>query len=413
MYCIRTHRKETRMNGIKIIFNKEMHRVWKDPKMILSLFVLPVVMMIFIYGLIGMLGSRSQEEAETHRSIVRIQNAPEGLAEHLEEFARGAEITYLSLEDSVEEVKQGIYDGDVDLLVVFPEDFLQNIRSYQDGQPHPEVQTFYNPSETYSELARERFVASMQEYEKQLLAQRFGSAEVLTAFTIDATNTESQIMDTKKAGAAYLSMMLPYLITLLLFAGTMSLGTDTISGEKERGTMASMLVTPVKRSSIVLGKLLALTVLSLISALVYIVSMVIAMPKAMAGMGEMSHTLDAGQIVMIAFIMLTLSFLYVALVGIVAVYARTVKEAGSYVTPIYLIVIVAGIITMFSGNDGHSAVEYLIPIYNSSVALGDILSGESNLTSFFLTIVSSLAVGGILTFGITKAFGNEHVMFHA
>ena len=220
-------------------------------------------------------------------------------------------------------------------------------------------------------------------------------------------------MDTKKAGAAYLSMMLPYLITLLLFAGTMSLGTDTISGEKERGTMASMLVTPVKRSSIVLGKLLALTVLSLISALVYIVSMVVAMPKAMAGMGEMSLTLDAGQIVMIAFIMLTLAFLYVALVGIVAVYARTVKEAGSYVTPIYLIVIVAGIITMFSGNDGHSVVEYLIPIYNSSVALGDILSGELEVTSFFMTIASSLAAGGILTFGITKAFDNEHVMFHA
>ena len=206
--------------------------------------------------------------------------------------------------------------------------------------------------------------------------------------------------------------MLPYLITLLLFAGTMSLGTDTISGEKERGTMASMLVTPIKRTSIVLGKLLALTVLSLISALVYIISLVVAMPKAMAGMGEMSLTLDAGQVVMIAFIMLTLAFLYVALVGIVAVYARTVKEAASYVTPIYLIVIVAGIITMFSGQEGHSLVEYMIPIYNSSLALGDILSGELELSAFFITIASSLVMGSILTLGIAKAFDNEHVMFH-
>lgn len=401
------------MNGIKIIFNKEMHRVWKDPKMILSLFILPVVMMIFIYGLIGMLGSQSAKEAEAHRSVVSIQNAPEGLADEIGEFSAGADITYLSAGDSVEAVKQGIYDGTVDLLVVFPSNFSEDIRAYQTGKQQPEVQTFYNPSETYSELARERFVGSMQEYEKKLLAERFGSADVLTAFTIDATNTESQIMDTQKAKAAYLSMMLPYLITLLLFAGTMSLGTDTISGEKERGTMASMLVTPVKRSSIVLGKLLALTVLSLISAVVYIVSMVVAMPKAMAGMGDMSITLDAGQIVMIAFIMLTLAFLYVALVGIVAVYSRTVKEAGSYVTPIYLIVIVAGIITMFSGDDGHSMVEYLIPIYNSSVALGDILSGELEITAFLLTIASSLVVGGLLTFGITKAFGNERVMFHA
>lgn len=401
------------MNGIRIIFNKEMHRVWKDPKMILSLFVVPVVMMILMYGLIGMLGSKSEKDVQTHRSIVRIQNAPEGLADELKAFSEEAEIQYLSSEDDVESVKTEIYEGKTDLLVIFPETFSEDIQTYQSGMPHPDVKTYYNPSETYSELSRERFVGIMQEYEKTILEKRFGSMDVLTAFTIDATNQENQIMDEKKASAAYLSMMLPYLITLLLFAGTMSLGTDTISGEKERGTMASMLVTPVKRTSIVMGKLLALTVLSLISALVYIISMVIALPKAMSGLGDMSITLDAGQIVMIAFIMLTLAFLYVALVGIVAVYARTVKEAASYVSPIYLLVIVAGIITMFSGNDGHSWVEYMIPIYNSSLALGDVLSGELEILPFVITILSSVVAGGLLTVGIAKAFGNEHVMFHA
>lgn len=400
------------MNGIKIIFNKEMHRVWKDPKMILSLFVLPVIMMIVIYGLIGMMESKSTKEVQEHRFAVTIQNAPTSFLEEMKSFLEASDVTYLSAGENMEEVKQGIYDGDKDLLVVFPENFEEEIRSFQPGNQHPEIKTYYNPSETYSELARERFIASMKEYEKTFLEERFGNMDVLTAFTIDATNKDNQIMDTKKAGAAFLSMMLPYLITLLLFAGTMSLGTDTISGEKERGTMASMLVTPIKRTSIVLGKLLALTVLSLISALVYIISLVVAMPKAMAGMGEMSLTLDAGQVVMIAFIMLTLAFLYVALVGIVAVYARTVKEAASYVTPIYLIVIVAGIITMFSGQEGHSLVEYMIPIYNSSLALGDILSGELELSAFFITIASSLVMGSILTLGIAKAFDNEHVMFH-
>ena len=401
------------MSGIKIIFNKEMHRVWKDPKMILSLFILPVVMMILIYGLIGMLGSRSQEQMEQHRSVVWIQNAPEGLESQLPSFFQEADVSYLSAGEATDAVTQGIYDGTIDLLAVFPENFLEQVNHYAEGGVHPDVETYYNPTESYSQLARERFVSAMQEYEKQLLADRFGGEDMLTAFTVDAATGGNVIMDTKKAGSEYLSMMLPYLITLLLFAGTMSLGTDTISGEKERGTMASMLVTPVKRSSIVLGKLLSLTVLSLISALIYIVAMVVAMPKAMAGMGDMTLTLDAGQIVMIAFIMLTLAFLYVALVGIVAVYARTVKEAGSYITPIYLIVIVAGIITMFSGIDGHSSMEYLIPIYNSSIALGDIFSGELEMMPFLLTVSSTLVVGALLTWVITKAFGDERVMFHA
>ena len=71
-------------------------------------------------------------------------------------------------------------------------------------------------------------------------------------------------------------MMLPYFITILLFAGAMGLGVDMITGEKERGTMASLLVTPVKRSSIVLGKVFALMALTGISSVIYVAAMVAA-----------------------------------------------------------------------------------------------------------------------------------------
>ena len=152
----------------------------------------------------------------------------------------------MSAGEATDAVTQGIYDGTIDLLAVFPENFLEQVNHYAEGGVHPDVETYYNPTESYSQLARERFVSAMQEYEKQLLADRFGGEDMLTAFTVDAATGGNVIMDTKKAGSEYLSMMLPYLITLLLFAGTMSLGTDTISGEKERGTMAGMLVTPVQ-----------------------------------------------------------------------------------------------------------------------------------------------------------------------
>ena len=252
-------------------------------------------------------------------------------------------------------------------------------------------------------------------YQKSLLEQRFGNLDVVTAFTIDSTNTESEIQDENKAAGRMLGMLLPYLITILLFAGTMSLGTDTITGEKERGTLACMLVTPIKRSEIVLGKLLDLTIMSILSASVYVVSLVVALPKSLGSIAEegLSISFSAQQIAMMAAIILSLAFLYVLLVAIVSVFARTVKEAGTYVTPLYMIVIVAGLFTMFGTSGTREAYEYMIPIYSSSICLSEIFSNELTVAHFLMSFGVTILVSGVLTACIVKAFNSEKVMFNA
>ncbi|RZT01127.1 ABC transporter permease [Cuneatibacter caecimuris] len=403
------------MNNIKIVFNKEMRRVFRDPKMIFSLFLLPVIILIGIYSLIGYLAKAEASDQEQHKSVISVQNAPADLESALSDFFGSAQVTWLDSQADITAAKQQIYDGTSDLLVIFPENFLQQVEDYEAGSSIPEVLTFYNPSQNYSTSARENFVAQMTSvYEKNLLKQRFGDLNALTAFTIDQNNPGSVIQDEQKASGKLLATMLPYMITLLLFAGTMSLGTDTIAGEKERGTMASMLVTPAKRSEIVLGKLLSLTVLSLLSALVYLVALIVALPQAMSFGEEMAFSITGSQIAMLAAVILSLAFLYVALVAVVAVFAKSVKEASAYVTPIYLLVIVAGIFTMISPGSGvKDTVYYLIPVYNCSVAMGEVFTMDLTITHFLLTFFSTLAYGGILTAVIAKAFGSEKVMFNA
>ena len=204
--------------------------------------------------------------------------------------------------------------GTADLLIVFPEDFSEQITAYEESEQPPDIKTFYNPSEEYSQAARDTMLGMLETvYEKELLEERFGNLNVVTAFTIDSTNEESEIQDENKAAGRMLGMLLPYLITILLFAGTMSLGTDTITGEKERGTLACMLVTPIKRSEIVLGKLLALTIMSILSASVYVVSFVIALPKSIGSIAAegLNVSFNPQQIAMMAAIVLSLAFLYV------------------------------------------------------------------------------------------------------
>ncbi|MCI7813658.1 MAG: ABC transporter permease subunit [Lachnospiraceae bacterium] len=405
------------MRGIQIVFQKELKRVFKDKKMIFSLFILPVVLMVGIYGLMGYLTDQMMEDVETHKSLVWIQNEPEDLRIYVPQLDQIAEIQSLTASDSTDEVKQMIYDGMVDLLIVFPEDFTEQIAEYESSEQPPEIKTFYNPSEDYSSAARQSIVELLESvYEKALLEQRFGNLNVVTAFTVDSTNAEeSTIQNESKAAGRMLGMMLPYLITILLFAGTMSLGTDTITGEKERGTLACMLVTPVKRSEIVLGKLLALTVMSILSASVYIIALVIAMPKALGSMGagDLTVSFGASQIAMMAAVILALAFLYVLLVAVVSVFARTVKEAATYVTPLYMIVIVAGLFTMFATTGTREVYEYLIPIYSSSICLSEIFANELTVAHFAMSFGMTILLSVILTGVMIKAFNSEKVMFNA
>ena len=400
------------MRGLKVVFNKEMRRVFREPKMIFSLFLLPVILMIGIYGLIGYLGENLSKDIEEHKSIVYMENMPEQAGSLLDGFIQQAQLTSFGANADLESMKKQVANGEIDLIVIFPEDFMESVDSYETGAAIPDIQVFYNPSENYSSEAWTRFNEALDgSLRPALLEQRIGDMNLLDVFTVNAQGG-GEIINEQKASGQILATILPYLITILLFAGTMSLGVDTITGEKERGTMASMLVTPVRRSDIVLGKLLALTCMSMLSAAVYIIALVIAMPKAL-GAGDMAFSFTPQQVIMVVVLMILLAFFYVALVSLIAVLAKTVKEATTYVSPLYIIVIVAGLVTMLSTSGGHETWEYLIPIYSSAVALGEIFTQELTVFHFLLSTGSTLVLSGILSAIIVKAFNSERFMFNA
>ena len=400
------------MRGLKVVFNKEMRRVFREPKMIFSLFILPVILMIGIYALIGYLGKNMTQDIEEHKSIVYVENMPEEISGLMGDFMDQSQVTVFDESSDLEAMKALVADGSIDLIVIFPENFMESVESYTEGGEIPDIQVFYNPSEDYSNEAWTRLNTVFDDsIRPALLTQRIGDLKMLDVFTVYASGGGT-IIDEQRAAGQILSMMLPYLITILLFAGTMSLGTDTITGEKERGTMASMLVTPVRRSDIVLGKLLALTCMSMLSAAVYIIALVVAMPQTM-GTGDLAFSFNASQVLMVIVLMILLAFFYVSLVGLVAVLAKTMKEATTYVSPLYIIVIVAGLFTMLSTSGGHETWEYLIPIYNVALALGEIFTQELTVVHFLLTIGSTLVYSALLSGVIVKAFNSERFMFNA
>lgn len=398
---------------IKIVLSKELYKVFKDPKMIFSLFILPVLLGVGMYALIGVMVNNLQVELEKHQAVVCIENMPEELESYMADYTKANDVTLTEAlsQNDAEAIKENILNGTQDLYVVFPENFMTSIET---GNEIPDVATYYNPSEDYSENAREDFLQVINgQFYSDVLKERVGDLSVLNVFTVDASNEDGVIIDTNKASGQVIAQMFPYLIVMLLFAGTMSLGSDMIAGEKERGTMASLLLTPVSRMSIALGKMFALTIMSVLSALVYIVALLVTMPLsigAMGGTSDMKYSMNVEQVLMIAAIMIILAFLYVSIVSICSVFAKTIKEASTYIMPIYILVIVAGMMTMFSTGN-HQEVEYLIPVYNSALALGEIFTGDLTLIHFIMTIGMNFVVGLILSKCVATAFNSEKVMF--
>lgn len=403
------------MGGMKEIFKKEMARVFKDKKMLFSVFLLPVIIMIGIMTLVGNLASGMQDKIEQHVPVVYIQNEAESFQTFLDQGETKYKISYIENESDRKSAERKILQGDADLMIEFPEGFDELTASYQSGDLVPQIKTYYNPSEDYSQAAYNEISNSVLEsYRQTLLAERVGNLDQIAVFTVNSDNKDMVIQDDDKASGKALGMMLPYFITILLFAGAMGIGTDMIAGEKERGTMASLLVSPVKRSSIVLGKVFSLMAISGISSVIYVGAMAACMPmmaKAMTGQSAsgMSLNFTGAQIGMLGVLLVALAFLYSTIIALISVFAKTTKEANSYIMPAYMLVLVIGLMTMFQTGET-SAAGYYIPLYNTSLVLKGILSQEVTMMQYGVTLGMTLVLGAILTGVIVKAFESEKVM---
>lgn len=403
---------------LKVVVFKELRRVFTDRRLVISTFILPAVSIFLIYSLMGNMMGNMFNDRDEHTSTIYVYNAPESFKLY------SGTLNDASIEMNFEENEfdsriAGLREGDVDLVIEFVEAFDDQVLNYETVEVLPEIKTFYNPSEDYSSPARSKFVYEILEgYEQELLVNRFGNSNFANAFAVDSTNEESEVLDESKAAGIGLSMLLPMLIAMLLFAGAMGIGIDTIAGEKERGTMATLLLTPVSRETIALGKMIGLAVVAIISALCSFIAIIASLPNAggvISGGADISLSslsFSTMQYIQLLVIMLTLVGVYVGLICITSVRARTVKEAGTYVSPIYMLVMFAAFSTIFTTGTP-PLYQFAIPILGNVLAIKRIFLFELGMNEFLITSAVSLIVTAILTYFITKSFKDEKVMLNA
>uniref|UniRef100_UPI004029A19E ABC transporter permease n=1 Tax=Eshraghiella crossota TaxID=45851 RepID=UPI004029A19E len=403
--------------GFKVILSKELKRVFGDKKMVFSLFILPIILIAGIYGMMFFLVDKQKSSINEHVSEVFVQNMPDNFSELMSKHTE-CNINVIPAGESADTYKDKLLDGTYDLVVVFPENFYENFKNADAGSALPDIKTFYNPSEDNSGEARTRFTETyLEEYKQLLLNERFGSLNYAMVFSVDADNPDMIVQDDGKATGKILGTIIPYLITILIFGGAMGLGVDTIAGEKERGTIANLLISPIKRVDIIMGKIAALAIVSVLSAGVYVISFIgsaVVLSKK-SGMGEMFSRLSLNftsvQIVQFVVLLLGLVLLYVGIIGFVSLMAKNIKEAQSFIMPVYIIVMFAGMITMYSGDV--TSGSYMIPVYNTSAAFKGIFERTITMNQYLTSTIITYAFAGVMVCLMAKAMNSEKIMLNA
>lgn len=392
-------------NNLMTIIKKELARFFGDKRMVFTTILMPGLLIYIMYSFMGS-GLTSKFEAdEDYTYRIYAENMPSSVSAMI----KGSDINveYLDRDGvSEEDMKQAVTDKDAEMLMVFPENFEADVLAYDSmtaTTPAPQVALYYNSADTESTACYQIMASVLDGYE----------ASMANKFDVNSGDEEYDLASKEDSTGQIFSMMLPMLLMIFLFSGCMAIAPESIAGEKERGTIATLLVTPMKRGQLAMGKIISLGIIGLLSGISSFVGTMLSLPKLM---GTESNAMDASvysvtDYILLLLVILTTVLVLVGALAVISAFAKTVKEAGSMIMPLMVVVMVISITSMLGSGAPKEFYWYLIPFYNSVQSMTGIFDFSYSGINIVACLVSDLIYTGILSTVLAKMFGSEKIMY--
>ena len=388
-------------NNTLTIIKKEFARFFGDKRMVISVILVPGLMIYLLYSLMGMMMSKQLVTAEDYVGTAYVQNMPDELTPMLE--ALPLEWENIS-ENDIAGIKDSLAAKETDLLLIFPENFMSDMTAYDSasGTSAPNVAVYYNSSRSESSTVYSMVMNFLDTYETSLTNR----------FDVNAGTVKYDMASDKDATGQLFSMVLPLLLMIFLFSGCLSVAPESIAGEKERGTIATLLVTPMKRSSLALGKIISLSCIALLAGLSSFIGTMLSLPNMMGGAMELDTSYySATDYALLLGVILSTILVLISLISCVSAFAKSIKEAASLCSPLNILTMVVSLVPSMGGDELKQFGMFFIPIYNSVLCITAIFSFEANLAGILVTIGMNIVYACVLTFVLTKIFNSENAMF--
>ncbi len=390
------------MRTIGIILKKELKRFFTDYRMLMGI-ILPGLLIFVIYTIMGNIMQDSF--APDNNYIVYIENEPEAFKLPASMEAGDSKISFIVNERDLtkEEILNGIREKEIHAYIVYEEGFMDKVNAYDpaSGNPAPNIELYFNSSDETSSAFYQFYVGYLDTIE----------AQMTNKFDINRGDGSFDLATKEDVSKLALSMMLPLLLMIFLFSGCMAFCSESIAGEKERGTFATMLITPAKRYQIALGKVLALAIASLSSSVVSFIGLIASLPTLMGGDITLSMY-GVGTFVLFLLVIMVTVLLYTTILTMTSAYAKSVKEASTLASPIMIVVMLISLTGMMQRDFTPATAMYLIPIYNSLQCFSGLLRMDISMLNLGVTILSNIVFIGLGVFALAKMFNSERIMFN-
>lgn len=401
------------MRGAAIIFRKELKEMLRDRKTLIFMLALPLVLIPLLLNLTVDFLIRAHTEAATKTlryALVDQVNLPEldrTLAEQ-----EGFERVALA---SPGEISAAVTRGDIDFAVVVMPATMPT--ESQGAGPQHRVELYYDNASATSQ-AKVRATQVIETLGKELRKERL---EVLGVAAIDQEKLLTPVSlipigtaDLRAVLGERIGGMLPYIFIVFSFLGALYPAVDLGAGEKERGTLETLLLAPLPRWQIVVGKYLVVFMAGATSAVLSLLSLggwvAFKGHQLVGDIGTIVRSVDTIDLVLVAVMLVPTAAIFAALLLSISVYAKSFKEAQSYAAPMQLLMILPAFLAMLPGVE-LSWRWALVPITNIALAIKELVKGTMDYTMMVAILGSSVAIAAGLLGFCTWWFRRESVLF--
>ncbi len=393
------------------IIKKEFARFFGDRQLIFTALIMPGLLIYLIYSFMGTGIESMIQEGANDNVALRVENMPESIAP-LFDNADSLNITILPVPFTQKDIDQ-LEDKDLNtVLMRFPADFDQQLATYvpQSGEPAPNIEIYYNSTNNATQRVFSILETMLTTYEESI-CNRFDINRV------DETSEEPVSFDQAtddNIGAMIWSKILPMLILMMLFSGVMAIAPSSIAGEKERGTIATLLVTPMRRNELALGKIISLSGIALMSGISSFIGIALSLPKMIHGdvdTAALGFHYTTGDYFVLLLTILAAVLIMASVISLLSALAKDVKNAGTMALPLMLVVMLCGLLPMFQNGASENLAIYLIPFYNSVEVMTAVFAHEVLWMPVVVTLVANVVYTGIAVWVLTRMFSSEKVMF--
>ena len=409
-------------HNIATVYLKELKDSLRDRRTLLSTIIIPTLVMPLLTFGVGKIMAGVLKKAREEIPSVAILGGADSPAV----VAALKQSPKLRVVATPADWKQAIGEKKLRVAVEIPADFEAGLKA---GLA-PAVKVYNYSGEIKSENGArvvERFLSDLRD---QTIADRLAEHSLPKTLARPFEFKRENVAPPEKVGGNLFGGFVPYLIIILCFSGAMYPAMDLTAGEKERGTMETLLCSPVARVDIVLGKFLMVLTGSLSAMCFMLISMgataaiggslMTGGSTARVGVGaaqaraatDVIPMIDPMGLLGVLAMVLPVAVMFAAATFTVALFAKSYKEAQSYVGPMIIVVIMPAVIGMLPGID-LNARHALVPLLNLSLVCKEMLSGVWHWNYIALIFGSSCLYAGIALALAVRMFSREDVIFRA